>query len=410
MEINAKSICSAIFFHKVFSSHFRELVANRGYPFSWPGFRDVAYQLCYYSSRRLSLFGFPAMVVFRLCPYRGFGQAAFSLSLLLCLTVLVLNPYAASQSVDDVHIVPRHGPDKAGSEATVIPAEGLPTLDAHTKPLRAAVDLVLVPVVVTDTMNRPVMGLNKKDFTLYEGNEQQQIKFFSAEDVPISVGLILDFSKSMTNKIDTERAAVAEFFKNAHPADDYFVTTVSSRPREIATSADSIDTIESTLASTMPDGSTALLDAVYLALSSMRSAKYQRRALLIISDGADNSSRYRLKEIKSIVQEADVDIYAIGIFDTALFKTYEEYMGKKWLGEITDATAGRTITVDDLARLPEVAGAISRELRNQYVLGYQSSNGARDGKWRKIKVRVTPPASTAPVHAHYKKGYIAPES
>jgi Ca-activated chloride channel family protein len=160
----------------------------------------------------------------------------------------------------------------------------------------------------------------------------------------------------------------------------------------------------------VPDGNTALLDAVYLGVAQMRTARYKRHALLMISDGGDNNSRYKLREIKSIVQESDVAVYAIGLFDTALFKTFEEYMGKKWLEEITDASGGRTVTVDHLSRLPETAAAISWELRNQYVLGYKPLDPVGDGQWRKIKVNVMPhgntSASQSRLQAYYRRGYL----
>ncbi len=162
------------------------------------------------------------------------------------------------------------------------------------------------------------------------------------------------------------------------------------------------------LAADNPDGQTALLDAIYLAIAKMRSARYQRRALLIVSDGGDNHSRYGLKEIKSLVQEANVEVYAIGIFDGLLFRSFEEFMGKRWLSEITDVTGGRTVAAGDLGKVPEIAATVSREMRNEYVLGYRPRNMVRDGKWRKIKVQVTPSAPAGRVQAYYKKGYLAP--
>jgi Ca-activated chloride channel homolog len=212
----------------------------------------------------------------------------------------------------------------------------------------------------------------------------------------------------MANKFVTERAAVGEFFKNANSQDDYFVITFSDQPRVITSSTQSLDEIQQKLAADNPDGRTALLDAIYLAIAKMRSARYQRRALLIVSDGGDNHSRYGLKEIKSLVQEANVELYAIGIFDSMFFKSFEEFMGKRWLSEITDVTGGRTVAAGDLERVPEIAATVSREMRNEYVLGYRPRNGARDGKWRKIKVQVTPSAGAGRVQAYYKKGYLAP--
>jgi Ca-activated chloride channel family protein len=278
----------------------------------------------------------------------------------------------------------------------------------HSKPLRVDVNLVLVPVSVTDTMNRPVLGLEKQHFQLYEGSEQQEILLFSTEDAPISVGLLLDLSGSMANKYVTERAAVEEFFNNANSQDDYFVVTFSDRPHVVANSTQSIEDIQQKLAATTPSGNTSLLDAVYLAVARMRKARYQRRVLFLISDGGDNHSRYGMKEIKNLLQEADVEVYAIGIFDSVIFRSFEEFMGKRWLGEITDITGGHTVAVNELDKLPAAAASLSREMRNQYVLGYRPHRITRDGKWRKIRVQVTPPAGTDRIQAYYKKGYLAP--
>src|SRR5438270_4335663 len=254
-----------------------------------------------------------------------------------CLPVLVVLTFcitALSQSADDVHLAPRESAPTSELDSLHIDRE--PIMNAPSTAIRVDVKVVMVPVTVTDPMNRPVMGLRKENFSIYEGDKQQQIRYFSRQEAPISVGLILDLSKSMTNKVEMERAAVSEFVKNANPLDDYFVIAVSSHPQLIATSTQSLATIQSRLALAVPEGSTALLDAIYMGVSQMRSARYERRALVIISDGGDNSSRYTLREIKNIVHESDVNISAIGLFDTALFKPYEEFMGKKWLREITD--------------------------------------------------------------------------
>jgi len=352
--------------------------------------------------------GLAGVCSYRLCPI----AFRFSTSLLLALSVL---PASQSQSTEPSRAARATATNQAIAEVDNVHVANAPQagVGAHAA-LRVNVNLVTVPVTVTDASSHAVTGLRKEDFTLYEGEAKQDIRYFSEEDGPISVGLILDLSKSMTNKIDTERAAVEAFFENANPDDDYFVVAVSSHPTLIASSTRSIRTIETELGLAVPNGNTALLDAIYLGVAQMQSAHYKRHALLIISDGGDNSSRYKLREIKSIVQESDVQIYAIGLFDTTLFKTFEEYMGKKWLGEITDATGGRTVAVDNLMRLPETAAAISWELRNQYVLGYEPSSIEASGQWRKIKVKVTSHADAQPsnishLQAYYKRGYLASE-
>ncbi len=321
------------------------------------------------------------------------------LSLLFATSVLTW-----AQSTDDIHVVPKSESRDAADEPTN------PDLNLHTRPLRADVDLVLVPVTVTDSLNRPVLSLHKDDFQLYEGAAQQQVQYFSREDAPISVALVLDCSASMKNKIEYQYQALREFFSNANSEDEYFAVTVSDKPKLIATSTDSIGTLEDRLGAAAAQGRTALFDAIYLAISQLRAARYQRRALLIISDGGDNTSRYTRGEIKNVIAEADVLTYAIGIFDEEpipLLKSIEERMGRDWLSELTDASGGRTIAADDRHKIPQIAATISRELRNQYLLGYRPASTAHDGKWHRITVKVTPPDKTR-LHLYYRERYRTP--
>lgn len=301
-----------------------------------------------------------------------------------------------AQLNDDVHVVPR---PQTHSRGEAVPLDSL----RGTKPMRVDVDLVTVPVTVNDSFNRPVISLTKKDFSLSEEDKPQEIRYFSAEEAPISVAILLDVSKSMSDKIDTERAAVVEFFKNANPDDEYVAITFAGQPRTLVNSTQSADEVERELIAVEPGGPTAMLDAIYLALSKLHNARHQRKAIVIFSDGGDNASRYSLREVKSLIQESDVQIYAIGLFETFFFNTLEEKMGKKWLSEITDVTGGRTITVDNRAKVPEAAATLSREMRNQYLLGYKPETPPSTG-WRKIKVRVNSQAEPT-LRAHYKQGY-----
>ncbi|MGH9502589.1 MAG: VWA domain-containing protein [Terriglobales bacterium] len=321
----------------------------------------------------------------------------------LCFLPCALAQSSVELSKDEVHTVPRAGPEAAKPARSDFSNSSL----HRAKPLRADVDVVLVPVTVTDSMNRPVLGLQKQDFRVYEDNAPQQVQYFSADEAPISVGMLLDTSKSMTNKFVTERAAAEEFFKNANPLDDYFVITFDDQPTLLATSIEAIPDLQETLTSYTPDGHTALLDAVYMAVARMRTARYERRVLLIISDGADNHSRYGLKEVRRLVEEANVGIYAIGIFDSLFFRSFEELMGKRWLEEITDVTGGQTVAASSLDKVPEIAAAVSRQMRTQYVLGYRPRNLGHDGKWRKIKVHVSSSTDATRLWTHYKKGYVA---
>ena len=325
-------------------------------------------------------------------------------------------PAPVDGSFDEVHITPRIDPDKppaprdpnAGRNPNVpTPAELDPSLKTHTKPYKVEVDLVLVPVTITDPMNRLVTGLEKENFVVIDNGEKQEIRHFSSEDAPISLGVIFDMSGSMKEKIDKAREAVVEFFKTANPQDEFFMVAFNDKPVLLSDFTQSIEKIQGQLIYASPKGRTALLDSIYLAITKMREAHNQKKALLIISDGGDNHSRYTESEIKSIVKEADVQIYAIGLYSPTL-STPEEQTGPATLSEITDVTGGRTFTVDNPNELADVATKIGIELRNQYVLGYRPKTPVKDGKWRKIKVKLNPPKGLPPLTVYAKSGYYAP--
>jgi Ca-activated chloride channel family protein len=321
----------------------------------------------------------------------------------LCLfsAVWALVPICALAQVDDIHVTPRVEPKLPK------PEDIDPSLKTHTKPFKVDVDMVLVSVTITDPMNRLVTGLDKENFELYEGKDSQEIKTFSSEDAPVSLGVIFDMSGSMSSKIERAREAVVEFFKTANPQDEFFMITFADKPEEVSDFTSSIEDIQGKLVYTVPKGRTALLDAIYLGISKMRQAKYSKKALLIISDGGDNHSRYTEGEIKSMVKEADTLIYAIGIYDH-YFPTEEEKLGPALLTDISELTGGRAFTIDNPNDLADVATKIGIELRNQYVLGYRPKNIARDGKWRKIKVKLIPPKGLPPLRVYAKTGYYAP--
>jgi Ca-activated chloride channel family protein len=211
----------------------------------------------------------------------------------------------------------------------------------------------------------------------------------------------------MSNKIEKSREAVVEFFRTANPQDEFFMITFSERPELLSDFTSSVEEIQGRLISINPRGRTAMLDAIYLGLSKMRHAHQRKKALLIISDGGDNHSRYTEGEIKNLVKEADVQLYAIGIFDSTP-RTEEERMGPTMLASITDVTGGRTFTIDNPNELADVATKIGVELRNQYVLGYRPKKPGHDGKWRKVKVKLNPPKGLPPLHVYAKTGYYAP--
>jgi Ca-activated chloride channel family protein len=332
--------------------------------------------------------------------------SALSRVLVLAATLFVLASitYGQDAPLDAAHITPRSDP-----KVKSFTAASMTVPELRSRPISVNVNLVLVPVTVVDSLNRPVTDLPQQNFSLAEGGVPQKIQYFSREDAPISVALILDFSGSMHNKIEYELQAVDQFFQNANPDDDYYIITVSDRPTLVADSSQSTNTIQAHLATIEPRGMTALYDSIYLGVNKLRTARYKRRAMVIISDGGDNRSRYTLKEIKSTLAESDVLTYSIGIFDDVpipLFKSIEERLGRKWLDDVTRVSGGRDIPADDRRKIPEISALISRELRNQYVLGYRPTDGTFDGKWRKIAVKLA--ENPGQMHVHFKEGYVAP--
>jgi Ca-activated chloride channel homolog len=309
---------------------------------------------------------------------------------------------AQVSDVEDVHVTPRIKPADTAKNEVVDAA-----LKTHTKPMLVDVDLVLVPVTITDPMNRLVTGLDKGNFNVYEGKDPQEIRSFSSEDAPVSLGIVFDMSGSMSSKIDRAREAVGEFLKTANPQDEFFLIAFSDQPEQLSDFTQVADEIQNKLMFTAPRGRTSLLDAIYLGVHKMRQAKYPKRALLIISDGGDNHSRYTEGEIKSTVKEADLLVYAIGIYDH-YFASPEEQLGPALLTEISELTGGRAFTIDNPNDLADVATKIGTELRNQYVIGYRPKNRAHDGKWRKIRVKLTPPKGLPPLRVYAKTGYYAP--
>jgi Ca-activated chloride channel family protein len=328
-----------------------------------------------------------------------------ALALLVCLSLTI---YVTAQDVN-VHIQPRPPADapKPVDSKAAAPADADASLKNHTKPMSVDVNLVLVNVTVTDDWNRIVTGLEKENFSVLEGSQVQEVKHFSSEDAPISLGVIFDMSGSMTDKILKAREAVIEFFKTANPQDEFFMITFNDRPQLSSDFTKSVEDIQGKLVYTVPQGSTALLDAIYMGVSKMKDARNSKKALLIISDGGDNHSRYTENEIKSMVKEADVQIYSIGIFSLAPSQP-EEIAGPALLTEVSQVTGGRMFTITNPNELADVATKIGIELRNQYVLGYRPNNKVKDGHWRKIKVKLNPPKGLPHLNVYARAGYYAP--
>jgi Ca-activated chloride channel family protein len=338
-------------------------------------------------------------------------QTLFAVGLLIALLISGVS-LAARQSSNGPADVSR----ASTTNRDAISPGARPTSAASSAPNSRSVDirvertLVLINVTVTDPLNRFVTGLEKEHFRLFEDKAEQEITQFSSEDAPISIGLVFDTSGSMGPKLQKSRQAANEFFKTANPADEFFLVQFNDRPQLLVPFTTDTDKIQSTLTFSQSKGRTALLDSVYLAMHEMKKAHNPRKALLIISDGGDNSSRYTETEIKNAVREADVQIFAIGIFESLnnRGRTPEESSGPGLLNELAEQTGGREYAVENVAELPDIAAKIGIELRNEYMLGYTPRNKERDGKYRRVQVKLNQPRGLPPLKAYFRLGYYAP--
>ena len=269
--------------------------------------------------------------------------------------------------------------------------------------------MVLVNVSVTDPYGHPVANLEKKDFRLFEDNQEQEIMTFSREDVPISIGVIFDTSGSMSEKMETSRQAAAQFLKTSSPNDEFFLVSFNNRARLGSLFTSDIELLQQRMASLKPEGRTALLDAIDLGVAQMKHARNDRHVLLVISDGGDNHSRHSESEIRNLLQESDCQLYALGIFDADdMRRTAEERNGPSLLSELAQMTGGHLFPVAGLSELVDLSRKIGMELRTQYVLGYKPSDIHHDGRWRRIKVSLKPPNGQPPLTARARSGYYSP--
>jgi VWFA-related protein len=300
-----------------------------------------------------------------------------------------------------------------GQQVSITPrVASKPPLDAKvpTANLRIDSNLVLIPVSVCDAMNRPVTGLEKEHFKVFDDKIEQTVTHFAMEDEPLAIGLVFDTSGSMGTKLRRSRLAAAEFFKTANPEDEFFLVEFNDQPKLVVPLTNDTEEIQNQLAFAPSRGRTALIDAIFLAMHEMKKSTKTRKALLIISDGGDNCSRYTESEVRNLVREGDVLIYALGIYEPsgARGRSPEEWSGPALLGEFAEQTGGRHLPVDDINELPDIAAKIGIELRNRYVLGYVPQNPIRDGRYHRVQVKLVPPHGLPTLKAFWRLGYFAP--
>ena len=314
-------------------------------------------------------------------------------SLFAVVVMLAVSSFAVAQAgTNEVHVLPHAMPGSSAPRQQV---------------LRANVDLVLVNVTVLDFAGRVVTGLKPTNFAVLDDKNPQVVRYLSNVDEPISLVVVLDASASMAPRMQDARKAFTETINTSNPQDDFSLVVVSDRPRVALHLDDSASEIQAAVDALQPDGSTALWDGMYLGVNELKNSRYQRKAMVVISDGGDNHSRYTESELRSLLKEADVEVYAIGMLHPYATRL-EEKRGPLELDEVTSVTGGRVFTARNSVELSRAVTQISRELRSQYVLGYYPSNRIRDGKWRRLKIRVTKSASPEKVRLYAKKGYYAP--
>lgn len=277
----------------------------------------------------------------------------------------------------------------------------------HTPAFRTNADTVLVPVTVTNHRGEILNGLRQSNFTVLEDRVPQAIVSFTGEDTPCSVGLILDLSGSMRDVLGPAKDAVRAFLATSNPDDDFFLMTVSTNPQVATSFTSETGQLERNLYPAQATGSTALIDTIYMGLQQIRKARSARRALLVVSDGMDNHSRYSKPELMSLALETDAQIYTIAIDDIPRSKkpieVTEARRGLAFLDELSQKTGGLHFTVMSSSDINNAALKLSRALRNQYVIGYQPQNVPRYDKWRRIHVKVDLPN----VNVYARNGYYS---
>jgi Ca-activated chloride channel family protein len=278
---------------------------------------------------------------------------------------------------------------------------------AQRTDIRVNVNLTLVPVTVLDTQGRNVTGLRAENFRVYDGSDPVRIVAFSQEDQPISVGLVFDCSRSMRLKFKTARHAPAELYNQLNERDESFLITVSDRPLLRQGYTSDFSNIENALLFTNPAGTTSLLDAVYMGLAQLRKAHNPRKALVVVSDGGDNNSRYSLRELEELAVESDVQIYAIGLYQNP--QSQEEEDGPMLLGRLAVKTGGVSYSIAGPSQLRYAMTRIGTTLHSQYVLGYYPPANEARGKYRSIRVQLRVPPGLPKLTLYARSTYYVPE-
>lgn len=288
------------------------------------------------------------------------------------------------------------------------PEPSPPVEDDDDKPISVKTDLVSLTLTVTDLYGRFVSGLNKEAFTIFDGNQEQEISFFSDADAPASIGILFDVSGSMSSeKLGKARKALEKFINTSHPSDEYFLIAFNDRAQLVLDRTRDGDALLRKLTLIQTKGSTALYDAAYLGIERVTRGTRQKKAMLIISDGQDNASRYNFGEVRRLMKESDVTVYAVGIMDGRDSGSVTGMQGQAFLDELTSVTGGKSFYPQTDVELDEIFERIALELRHQYSIGFTPKDFTPDGKWHKVKVKVKPPRGLSRLTVRTREGYYA---
>ncbi len=323
----------------------------------------------------------------RFTGYEATGRGGFPLRTIFLLWMFLLSVSAVSAQVPEATPPPEQDP---------------------SGPIRIKTDLVTFTLTVTDLYGRYVSGLTKSAFTVSDSNQEQEITYFSDVDAPVSLGILFDVSGSMSgDKIQKARKALSRFINSSHPNDEYFLIAFNSRAQLLLDRTRDGDAVLQKLTLVNPRQNTALYDAVYLGIEKVTRGAHQKRALLIISDGQDNASRYNFGEVRRLMKESDVVTYAVGILDSGDAGSQEGMQGQAFLDELTSVTGGKSFYPASDIEMDEIFERIALELRHQYSIGYTPKDFQPDGKWRKVKVKVKPPRGLPRLTVRSREGYYA---
>lgn len=267
---------------------------------------------------------------------------------------------------------------------------------------RTNVEMVVLRASVTDPLNRYVVGLEREHFKVFDNKVEQSLTHFSSDNSPLSVGIIFDISRSMSDNLVTAKNSVVRFLNQGTPDDEYFLVTFNDRTALVQDFTAKNENIRNEMGIVNAKGRTALYDAIYLGLQKLTEARNDKKALIVITDGEDNSSRYTFSDVKEFAKESDAQIYVIG-------EKGDQGYGRAIISEVVSLTGGRAFFPNSLKTLDYYCDLIHTELRNQYVLGYTPTNSSFDGRWRKIKVQLQPPEGLPRLNVHSREGYFSPK-